>query len=182
MKLLLALVACLALLAGIVLAVGSSLPKDHRATSVVRLEASPDSVWAVIRDLEAVPSWWPEIKTASRLADRDGEERYLHTMGDGFAMTLVVKESVPPHRLRTAIEASADADFGGGWLYQLRPDGTGTEVSLTEDGWIANRMFRVVAWATGYHRTIDDHLRALGRRFGAPVRPEHLGADKADRR
>jgi uncharacterized membrane protein len=65
----------LAALVVVLFAVGSSLPREHRATSMVRLEAPPDSVWTVIRDLEAVPSWWPEITAASRLPDQDGADR-----------------------------------------------------------------------------------------------------------
>jgi uncharacterized protein YndB with AHSA1/START domain len=162
-------VLCLALFV-----LGSFLPREHRATSRAVLPVPPDSVWQVIRDLERVPSWWPEVTDATRLEERDGQERVQQSYQDDFSMTLVVKESARPSRLRTEIEPTPDADFGGGWIYELSPAGNGTEVRLTEDGWIANRVFRVVSWSTGYHRTLDDYLTALGRRFGADVRVEHM--------
>lgn len=50
----------------------------------------------------------------------------------------------------------------------------GTEVSVTEDGWIANKFFRVVSKVMGYYGTLDGYLKALGAKFGDQVRPEHL--------
>jgi uncharacterized protein YndB with AHSA1/START domain len=174
MKITLISLAALALLCLGVFGLGSLLPREHRATSRAVLPVPIDSVWQVIRDLEKVPSWWPEVTSATRLEERDGQERVQQSYRDDFSMTLVVKESIRPSRLRTEIEPTPSADFGGGWIYELAPAEGGTEVRLTEDGWISNRLFRVVSWITGYHRTLDDYLSALGRRFGMEVKVEHV--------
>lgn len=173
MRILLRILGAGALLVAALLAAGFMLPREHRATSLVVLSASPDSVWDVIRDLERVPSWWSEATSAARLPDKGGEQRFQQTFDD-FTMTLVVKESVRPSRLRTEIDAPAGSSFGGSWIYDLTPVGGGTEVRLTEDGWIANPLFRVITRLTGYHRTLDGYLGALGRRFDVQVKVEHL--------
>jgi uncharacterized protein YndB with AHSA1/START domain len=173
MRIFLRILGAVALLVAGLVAAGFMLPREHRATSLAVLPAPPDSVWDVIRDLERVPSWWPEVTSAARLPDKNGEQRFQQTFDD-FTMTLVVKESVRPSRLRTEIDAPAGSPFGGSWIYELaRADG-GTEVRLTEDGWIANPLFRVITRITGYHRTLDHYLTALGPRFGAEVRVEHV--------
>ncbi len=174
MKIFLYILGALALLVSVLLISGLVLPREHRATSRIELPVPADSIWEVIRDLSQAPSWWPEVKTASRLPDQDGQERYVQEMGDDFSMTLVIKESIRPTRLHTVIDAPPGSPFGGGWIYELAPSGSGTAVRLTEDGWIANPLFRVISRIMGYHRTLDDHLRALGRRFGETVRPEHV--------
>lgn len=174
MRIILVILGALALVIVVLFSAGFMLPREHRATSRVLLPVPPDSVWDVIRDLEKVPSWWPEVKSSTRLPDQGGEERFQQTLGDNFSMTLIVKESVRPSRLRTVIDAPAGSPFGGAWIYELAPSGSDTEIRLTENGWIANPLFRVVAWIMGYHRTLDDYLTAVGRRFGTAVRPEHV--------
>jgi len=159
--------------------IGSRIPRGHRATSRIRLEHPPEMVWAVIRNFEDLPRWWPEVRTTERLADQLGQERYRQTLGNNFEMTLVVAESVPRERLRTVIETGPGAAFGGAWMYELAPLGAGTEVQLTEEGWIRPPLFRLMARLVGYHRTLDGYLAALARRFHESARPEHVSSRSA---
>ena len=154
--------------------VGLSMPRNHRASSRLRLTHPPELVWGIIRNLEAVPGWWPEVKRVERLADQVGQERVRQILGNNFAMTLVVAESVSAIRLRTVIDAPPGAAFGGAWIYELTPAGNGTEIRVTEEGWIANPFFRLAARAAGRHRTLDSYLRALSLRLGEMAQPEHV--------
>ena len=163
---LVALVALMAL-------VGAFLPREHRATSSVTLHQPPDSVWKAVRDLGGVTAWWPEMKQAERLPDRDGREAWRQKTG-GFDMALVVTESQGPRRLVTEIDAPQGAAFGGTWTYELTPADGGTRVSVTEGGWIANPIFRFLSrFVFGYHGTLDGYLKHLGKRFGEEVTPVH---------
>lgn len=164
----------LAVVAGVALlgVVGALLPRHHRAARRLRLAKTPAAVWEVIRDIGAVPTWWPEIKRVERLADHVGQERFRQFLGHGFSMTTVIAESVAPERLRTVIEAPPGAAFGGAWIYELTPDGTGTMLRLTEEGWIRNPYFRLATRVMGYQRTLDGYLVALARHFGETARPE----------
>lgn len=164
------LVAVIALLA----LVGLMLPRNHRATSQIHLSQSPDSAWAAIRDFAGMAAWWPELKRVERLPDQNGRERWQESMGNDFSMILVVDQAEAPRRLQTTIEASANAPFGGDWIYEIEPDGAGSLVRITENGWVANPFFRVISRGMGYHRTLDSYLTALGRRFGEEVKPVHV--------
>ena len=153
--------------------VGAFIPRDHRATSSVTLRQPSDSVWKVVRDLGGITAWWPEMKEAVRLPDKDGHEAWRQKVG-GFDMPLVVLESSPPRRLVTKIDSAAGAAFGGTWTYELTPDGGGTRISVTEAGWIANPIFRFMSrFLFGYYGSLDGYLTALGKRFGEAVRPVH---------
>lgn len=154
--------------------VGALLPREHVATSRITLRQPPDTVWKVVRDLGGITAWWPDLKQAERAPDQGGREVWRHTMKDGYAMALVVRESQPPGWLVTEIDSPAGAPFGGSWTYQLAPADGGSRVSVTERGWIANPIFRFMARVVfGYHGTLDSYLKALGRKFGEEVAPTH---------
>ena len=154
--------------------VGGRMGRNHHAASRIRLAHPPAMVWAVIRNQQEVATWWPEVRKVDRLPDQVGQERWRQTLGNNFTMTLRVAESVPQQRMRTVIDAEPGAAFGGTWICELWPSGEGTEVTITEDGWIANPFFRVFARLMGHHRTIDGYLTALARRFAETAEPTHL--------
>jgi len=155
------------------LGAGILLPREHVASSGVTLRQPPESVWAVVRDLGGVPRWWPEVATSQAVTDSAGREMWRQQVG-GFPMTFVVTEAVAPRRLVTTIDAPPGAAFGGTWTYDLAPAGGGTRVIVTEAGWIANPLYRVMANLMGLHSTLDGYLVALAARFGETVAPEHL--------
>ena len=157
----------------LVAAVGLALPRNHRATSRIRLPQPPDSVWAAIRDIGQVASWWPEVKRVERLEDTAGKERWRESLSGDMALVLRIAEESAPTRLRTVIEDTG-APFGGEWIYRIAPEGAGSVLEVTEEGWVSNPVFRVVSRLVGYHRTMDSYLAALARRFGAASRPEHV--------
>jgi polyketide cyclase/dehydrase/lipid transport protein len=174
MKIALIVVIALVGLIGIAFLVGLALPRNHRATSSIALSKPPAEVWAVIRDLGALQGTWKELKSSRRLPDEGGREVWEQNAG-GFPMRLVVEESAPPSRLVTRIDAPPDAAFGGTWTYQLDAEGSGTRVTITEDGYVGNPLFRVMMLAMGgVHRTTDGYLRALGAKLGETVQPAHL--------
>nr|AAY89242.1 hypothetical protein [uncultured bacterium BAC-L1N9] len=163
-------------LAGLVLFVavlGLSVPRDHLATSRIRLRQSPDTVWAVIRDYEHAASWWPDVRSVKRLADLDGHERWEETMKMG-PIAFVLTEERPPNFLRSAIDTTGGSPFGGDWLHEITASPTGTTVTISEQGWVSNPIFRSISAVIGYHGTLDSYLTALARHFGENVTPEHV--------
>lgn len=163
-------------LVALVFGVGAVLPREHVVTSAITIHQPPESVWAVVRDLGATPRWWDETTSSVALDDPAGREVWRQEAGD-FSMDLVVAEDVAPTRLVTSIEAKPGAAFGGAWTYTLTPVAGSTRVAVTETGWVANPAFRTMGRIMGYHTTLDSYLRALGRRFGESVTPEHLASE-----
>ena len=162
----------LAILAGIIFAIGLGLPRTHRAESRITLETPPGEVWTVVRDPSALVGIWSTLKSARRVQGAGGRE--IWEQDAGFPMRIVVESANPPRRLVTRIDADEDAAFGGTWTYTLTPAGPGTTLSIVEDGYIGNPFFRVMMAVMGTHRTLDGYLRALADKLDEPVRPEHV--------
>lgn len=163
----------LAFLAAVIFAIGLSLPKNHRAESRLTLEKSPEEVWTVIRNPAALVGTWSDLKSSRQVTGAGGREVWEQNAG-GFDMRLIIESSNPPQRLVTRIDGDEKAAFGGTWTYTLTPAGNGTKVSIVEDGFVTNPLFRVMMALMGKHRTLDGYLKALADKFDEPVRPEHV--------
>jgi len=173
-RFLLLIAVIIAALVGLAAAYGATLPREHVATSRITLSEPQDQVWAVVRNPAALVRTWPDLVRAEQVTDPRGREVWSEVV-DGFEMRLVITEARPPARLVTTIDADPDAVFGGRWVYQLGPaPGGGTQVTITEEGWVGNPLYRVMGRFFGQHQSIDGYLRALGQHFNEVVRPEHL--------
>jgi uncharacterized protein YndB with AHSA1/START domain len=163
------------LLIAALMTAGFFLPRDHEAISAARFAVSPDSVWAVISDLEHVPSWRPDVTRMERLPDRNGHAVWLE-VGQTGSLPYEVVEWVPSVRLALRIDDPA-LPFSGSWTYAIEPDAGGSLVTVVERGTIKNALFRALArFVFGYHSTLDGYLRSLGTRLGEEVTPEHVRA------
>lgn len=153
---------------------GALLPRDHTAASRVTLAAPPDSVYNVMRDIQALPSWWPDVQQVEAVPGPDGWERWKET-SDGMAYTIIIESEEPPLNFTTRIDTTGSPIFGGTWTHEVRlAPGGGSSVTITEAGWVSNPYFRVMMKLGGPYSTLDSYLTALGSRFGETVTPVHL--------
>lgn len=161
-----------ALLVAIVLGGGALMPRTHTAQSTIVISQPVDSVWSIVRDFQAMADWWGNLE---RIEPGEGPgERWVQYSNTG-SFTLVVTESLPPERLVTRVDVEESAPFGGTWTYELEPSGSGTRITITEDGFINNLFFRFMANTVfGVHSTMDSYLRALASRFGEEGQPTHV--------
>jgi hypothetical protein len=175
MRSLFLLVVILGALVGALVGAGFLIPREHIASSSIALKQPPDTVWEVVRHLGEVSAWWDNVSESAIVPDdAEGREVWQYSMQDGSTMLLVVDRAEAPRRLVTRIEAPPNAAFGGSWIYEIASDGAGSRLTVTEEGWIANPIFRVLAKTVfGYHRTLDSYLVALGRRLGEIATPVH---------
>lgn len=158
---------------GLAYGYGSSLPREHQVASRVTLAQPTETVWAVVRNPAALVGTWPKLTRAQRVADAGGREIWEEEV-DGFAMRIAISETRPPVRLVTTIQADDDADFGGRWTYQLAAVQGGTELTITEAGWIRSPLYRVMGRMFGLHASIEGYLKAIGQHFNEGVRPERV--------
>ena len=171
MRLALIILGSIVALALLITIIGMFMPRDHTATSEITLKQPIDSVYAALRDLGGMTTWWPDLKVSERVTGAPGE-RWRQEAG-GFKMQLDVVNDAPPNGFTTNIVHEKGAPFGGSWIYALAPAPGGTVVSITEKGWIGPPPFRVMARLFGVHATMDGMLTALSRRFGESAAPTH---------
>jgi uncharacterized protein YndB with AHSA1/START domain len=154
----------LALLCGVVLVVGSSLPVEHTASATRVVQGDPDAVWRVVTDVRAFPAWRVDVDSTTQLDARGGLPVWRET-GHTGSMTFEVLELERPDRLVTRI-ADEGLPFGGTWTYELQSTADGTRVTLTEDGLIHSVVFRFFSrFVLGYDETMLRYLDALEARM-----------------
>jgi hypothetical protein len=171
MKTTLLILGVLIVLVALMALIGTLLPREHRATRSATFRQSPETLFATVRDFAALPSWRPELKSVELLPPENGLMRYREVSRHG-PVTYRVKEERIGQRLVTEI-ADDTLPFGGTWTFEFTsgPNGGGT-VRITEDGFVKPALFRFLArFVFGYASTMENYLRALGKKFGEDVTP-----------
>jgi hypothetical protein len=148
--------------------VGALLPRDHVANGHVYVEASPDKVAALVRDVAAQPRWRKNVRSIDMLGRHGQALRYVERSSAG-AVTFDFVEEQPGRLFRSTI-ADPDLPFGGEWTIAIAPHGAGSSVTIEERGFVTNVLFRFFgALVFGYDRTIKAYLADLHRAVsGAP--------------
>jgi hypothetical protein len=142
--------------------IGWRLPVAHVATSAVSLNASPDSVFALISTPENDKSW-RDLKSVD-VTTEQGVTRFRED-GPNGPILFEITEKIPPRRFVTRI-ADKSLPFGGRWIYEVNPTATGSELRITEEGEVYNPIFRFVSrFIMGHTSTIDGYLAAVRKRF-----------------
>jgi hypothetical protein len=132
--------AALVALIAIVAIIGSMLPRNHKASRTLTVSRPPADVWPVIM----------QATSASQVP-------------------VDVLENDPPHRLVTRV-TEKEKNFGGTWTIAITPipstgsRQTGSIVTVTEDGWVANPIFRFMSRVViGHHATMDRILKQVAK-------------------
>jgi hypothetical protein len=147
-------------------------PRFHTARVSVVLPAAPADVWRLVGDMAIWPSWNPMVLKIERGPDRDGKQLWVAEGPFGkFPSTL--EESRAPAGTQAGRHVTRIVDdelaFGGTWTWEVAPQGSGTRVTITEDGEIKSAMFRIMARVFfGYTRSQEDALRGLAKKLGHP--------------
>ena len=115
-----------------VVAVGAMLPRTHKASRTLRVKRAPAEVW-------------PALLQATQTSD----------------VPVDVLDSQPPHRLVTRV-TERETNFGGTWTIAIVPEPAGSALTIAEDGWVANPIFRFVSrFVLGHHASMDGMLKKI---------------------
>lgn len=143
---------------------GSSLPVAHTASRSARFDTPPDTVWRVITDVAAYPSWRSDVKSVELLPAAAGSLAWRETSGRDM-VSYAADEMRAPARFVARI-TDRSLPYGGRWVYELAPAGNGTRLMTTEEGEVYNPIFRFMSrYVFGQTATIEKYLAALGTRL-----------------
>ena len=171
MRIALGLLAVVVGLGLFVVIVGYLLPVKHVAVVSARVPATPEQVWGALTDVATYPKWRGDVTSVEMLPTESGHVAWRER-GKNDAISFAIEQAEPPRRLVTRI-TDKSLPFGGGWEYEVAPDGAGSRVQITEHGEVYNPVFRFVSrFIMGHSATASAYLKALGARFGAAVEPE----------
>jgi hypothetical protein len=142
----------------VVVMIGAALPKEHVARRSVLLRAPPNDVFTLI----AGPSTWRGFKYEP-LSETPLKWRETDASGDAIIYERV--ETLAPTRIVNRI-ADPKLPFGGSWTYEIVPNGSGTELKITENGEVYNPLFRFVSrFIMGHTATIEKYQQDLAGQF-----------------
>jgi hypothetical protein len=146
-----------AAVAAIVVLIGAMLPKEHVASGKMLVRATPGELFSLI----AGPSGWRGVKyellTETPL-------KWRETDANG-AIVYERVETIAPTRIVNRI-ADPKLPFGGRWTYEIAPGGSGSVLTITENGEVYNPIFRFVSrFIMGHTATIEKYLRDLSAHY-----------------
>ena len=146
----------------VVLAIGWMLPVGHRASRTRVIGAPPERVFAIVTDFGRYPEWNSAVERVA-VTGEPGPGQRISLSGSFGEIPSVVEVFEPPTRLVTRI-AGSEMAFGGTWTYELGASGSGTEITITEDGEVYSPFFRFMSrFVFGHYATIDQFLTDLAR-------------------
>jgi uncharacterized membrane protein len=158
MKWLLLVVAFLGALVGAVLLIGMTLPQNHIASRSMHLDASPDALWTLITDVDRYPTWRKNVDSVQRI---EAPRLTWREISGSDRITYEARTSEKPGHF-VAYIADKGLPFGGSWDYRIESEGTGSKLTITENGEVYNPIFRFVSrYLMGHTATIDKYLAAL---------------------
>jgi hypothetical protein len=136
MKWILIAISGLAALVALAAIIGATLPRNHVASRSLTLRRPPQEIWHVIMQATAASS-----------------------------VPVDLVESDPPRRQVTRVK-DTEKNFGGTWTITITPTASGGTLTITEEGWVGNPIFRFVSrYVMGHHATIDGMLKDVAKRF-----------------
>ena len=165
MKILLRLIVLLLVLAVCLWFYARSLPAHTTHTRSITLKQSPETVFALLADLQNMPKWNSNMEKIEMLPPIDGKEATRQTFKGNMKMTIITSESTPPtHLVRTMVDDGGP--FSGSWTYAISPTANGGTVALTEQSNVPNPFFRLMMRLFGPTKYLDEHLQDIAKNFG----------------
>jgi hypothetical protein len=169
MKILLMVIAGVALLGFSVVVAGFLLPKGHIASRSASFNSTSEHLFSLIAGSQ---SWRKDVLCYEALPNNDGRQLVSETTRNGETITYELLDRMPPTSMKRKI-ATVNLPYSGSWTFSLQPQGGGTLVRITENGQVSNPVFRFMSrFVFGHTRTIDNYLRELGKATGQEVEPK----------
>ena len=152
---------------------GVLLPKQHIVTYSHHFERAPEELWDVITSVRLYPQWKPDTQYVQVLKENDGAPQvWIESDDNGVKTTYAVKNSLEPVSWEIHV-TDPEIPPGGNWLFELEPNGNGTDLSITETATVKNPLSRFFdRFLVGYTRGIKSYVNALQNRMDAT--PAHV--------
>ncbi len=160
-------------LVGVLWAIGLLLPARHIEEERTGFDVSAETVWAVLTDLDGMPTWRRELRALERLPDLEGRVRWIEVRSAGRSTTYQRVEAVSPRRL--VVQSSAPSRR---WVYEIRALDRGIELTVREERDLLNPIMRTVLGLFGDRGRIDALTADLSRRLAG--RREQLASQSPD--
>jgi len=168
LRVVLSIVALIAVVALTAFAIGATMPVDHSASVSGTVAAPPEKVFALITDIANGPKWRPEVKSVQILPKDNTRDAWVEDLGSGQTMKFLAVTTAPPdangHGVRAVKLDDPGAMYGGVWTYELTPGPSPntTTLQITEKGYINPPIYRfVMKYVFGMTKNLDDYMKHI---------------------
>lgn len=166
LKIVLAIVGVVALVALAAFALGATMPVDHSVSITGEVGAPPSKVFSLITNIAAGPSWRPEVQSVEVLPKDNARDAWVEDLGHGVKMKFLAITTVPPDETGHGVRKVKldDASYGGSWTYELSPGASPdtTTLKITEDGYINPPIYRfMMKYVFGPTKNLDDYMKHI---------------------
>jgi hypothetical protein len=164
MKWLLMLLVVLVCIGVVMWTIGSRLPREHNATVRGTFSASPDSVWTLIADPIAAASWRSDLTKVERI-NAPGTALSWREHSRSGAIAYMMVEQTPRSSQITRI-TDTSLPYGGQWEFTLAERDGGSELTITERGFVVPPLFRLLSrYVFGYTSSLKAYHHALANKI-----------------
>jgi hypothetical protein len=162
MKWLLIIVIAIVVLVALMYLIGYFMPVKHVARHSVVLNTTPEELWKILHDQAQYSKWRSDLKKV----DVKDERHWTEISSNGKLD--FESEIVRPNELFHSHIMNKDLPFGGSWTYELRSNGKGTELMITENGEVYNPLFRFMSkYIFGHETTLKKYGEDLTKKINA---------------
>jgi uncharacterized protein YndB with AHSA1/START domain len=168
------LLVVLAVAAGL-LALLAFMRRDHKVELVVTYQnTAPAAVWQLLTDHAAEPAWLPAFGSVLREPDIGGHAVWTHAAPDrSFSFTLMTISAIPEQRYERILlrdRQPRNQSWDGRWVFELVPQGSGTQLRITEYGWSDGFPFFIQQRILGSPDTfLKFYAESIGQALKAPT-------------
>ena len=159
-------------LAGAMYALGVMDPAEHVVTRKAKFNKPPAVMWALLADPTQQIKWRRDVLNVAPVTLPNGARGFEEQWRNGAKLLTEIKVIEPGRKLQIGV-VNTDLPFGGATTYEFTPVGEGTELRLTEKGFIRSPFMRFFTkYVFGYSSSVDGVLHLVGLYFGENVTPE----------
>lgn len=144
---------------------GALTSPSHRIERSVEIGATPEVIYATITDFAATPSWRSDILKVEMLSKPGERPKWREYDKDEMNWAFEAEKMDPPNSLVIRI-AEPNPSVEGSWTISITPAGSGSRVTLVEEGIVHNLVFRFLGKLFfDQSATIDAYLEALRKKY-----------------
>lgn len=136
---------------------GTLLPEAHRVSVSKTLDVPQEEVYRLITDIKNYPNWRSNVIEVQFLRTDGQPEMWREIYSDNDPIAFRIHK--PDSTIVYTEIISQDLPFGGEWFFSIEPHGSGTKLTINEQGEVYNPLFRFIsAYVIGHDKTIRQYL------------------------
>jgi hypothetical protein len=148
---------------------GLTLPAVQEQRVEVSLPSTPETLWGVLTDLDAMPGWRQDLVGLERLPAQDGVVRWRELGRTGRSVALERVEVAPLERMVVRVAERSDERR---WVYEITRMGPTTRLAINDQRTIRNPLVRAFVRVFGRSRgALDGWTRDLETRLSVRHQP-----------